>query len=140
MPKPPYAVSSAGAVPSRGEPGALITLRGTRVPSLDVANSRVTSYPDRSTGVVVPSAVGRGASPRAATHHVAGSVKDSHDQAIRSCPSAERRAEYDDTELIGGISTAGSGPPLPSKARICCGPPPESTTHTVSRVTARSSM
>src|SRR4029077_21174632 len=95
---PPYAVSSAGAVPSRGVPGAAITLRGIRVPSFDVANSRVTSYPDRSTGVLVASAVGRGASPRASTHQVAGSVKDWHDQAIRSCPSAESRAESDDTE------------------------------------------
>src|SRR6266516_7677834 len=108
MPYPPYAVSSAGAVPSRGVPGGAITLRGTRVPSFDVANSRVTSYPDRSTGVAVVNAVGRGASPWAATHQVAGSVKDSHDQAIRSCPSVERRAEYDDTELIAGTSTGRS--------------------------------
>ena len=66
------------------------------MPSLDVANSRLTSYPDRSTGVAVLSAVGRGAWPSAATHQAAGSVKDSHDHAIRSCPSVERRAKYDE--------------------------------------------
>ena len=102
------------------------------MPSRDVANSRVTWYLDRSMGVVVLSAVGRGAWPSAATHHIAGSVKDSHDHAIRSCPSLDRRAKYDDTELIGGISTGGSGVPLVSKARTCCGPPSMSTTQTVS--------
>src|ERR1700735_5374985 len=133
MPKPPYAVSSAGAVPSRGVPGALITLRGTRVPSLDVANSRVTWYPDRSTGVLVLSAVGRGASPLAATYQVAGSVKDSRDQAIWSCPSADRLPVEDDTELSGGSSTGGRALPLVSKVRTCCGPPSMSTTQTVLR-------
>src|SRR5262249_59412426 len=121
------------AVPSRGVPGAAIALRGIRVPSFDVANSRVTSYPDRSTGVVVLSAVGRGASPRAATHQVAGSVKDSHDQAIRSCPSVERRAKYDDTELIGGILTRDNGLPLAVHAAPSRGPPATATTPAAGR-------
>src|SRR5262245_57464761 len=109
MPKPPYAVSSAGAVPSRGVPGAAITLRGTRVPSLDVANSRVTSYPARSTEVVVLNAVGRGAWPSAAVHQAAGAVNDSPDQAIRSCSNVRTGEKYDETELTAGICTGGSG-------------------------------
>ena len=58
-------------------------------------------------------------------------MNDSHDHAIRSGPSLERRAEYDDTELTGGISGAGWGRPSRSNARSCWGPPSMSATQTV---------
>src|SRR5690242_10048374 len=105
MAKPPYAHSSAGALPSRGVSGAAMMLSGTRVPSRDVANSRVTSYDDKSTDVLVATAVGRGVWPSTATHHVAGEVNDSHDHATLSAPSADSGLAKSETELSGGSST-----------------------------------
>ena len=113
---------------------------GTRVPSLDVAISRVTTYSERSTEVVVRRAVGVGSPPSPLTHQVPASVYDAPRHATRFDRSCVRRAPNEDTELTGGMSTGASAPPLVSKRRTCWGPPSRSATHTVPLVTVTSSM
>ena len=82
-----------------------------RVPSLDVANVRRTSNPDRSRGVEVVSAVRRGdASSSTATHHARGSTNVSTGYATRSSPAYT----ISSIAQTAGSSTGGSG--LPSNS------------------------
>ncbi len=92
---------------------------GTRVPSLEVAISRVTTYVERSTEVVVRSPVGVGSPPSPDTHQAAGSVYDAPIQATRPGPRRVKRAPYDDTELTAGITTGPSARPAVSNRRSC---------------------
>ena len=73
MPYPPYAVSIVGAGPASNMPIGAMRLIGTWVPSTEVAETRRTSRPEKSSGVVVSSAVRLGApSESDATHHERG--------------------------------------------------------------------
>jgi hypothetical protein len=112
-------------------------LIGTLVPSFDVAKDRRTSNPDRSSGVIVSSAVRRGsASVSRAIHQARGDTNDSTGYAIAS--SATRVGES--IALTGGSSTGGSGSPSCLNARSADGPPSMSSVQIRPSVTPSSSM
>src|SRR5687768_1210522 len=108
-----------GTEPSRGAPFGHTILSGTLVPSFDVASSRETSKPDRSTGGFGDSAASSTSAPVAGENRytVRGVV---YDDALRMIPSFQTTGLLtDDT----GSDGAFAGCPVRVNARSSLGPP-----------------